>query len=252
MILDDSGRALAGDAPCFSAPSAIQTALALRQAIGGTARIVRLLPAEASFTVKSSGNRLLSVAAGHTLSATFVFQRLEGLSRMQAVSLFQEDAHGDGPSKSDSFRYRGARAPGLLAVGKVSRPADAEAREVRVPSRRELRRPPQGVRYLLQGLVVCKRCGYAFCGQPMTHARKGDGKRTYQYCFCTGSMFSRCDRERICRNKPVRMERLDSAVWEDVRNLLAEPSRGASRPSTGVAWRAGGPRTGREAHQSIR
>ncbi len=87
------------------------------------------------------------------------------------------------------------------------------------------RRPPQGVRYLLQGLVVCKRCGYAYCGQSMTHARKDHGKRSYQYYFCTGSMFGRCDRERVCWNKSVRMELLDAAVWEDVRGLLAEPGR---------------------------
>jgi site-specific DNA recombinase len=87
------------------------------------------------------------------------------------------------------------------------------------------RRPPQGVRYLLQGLVVCKRCGYAYCGQSMTHARKGRGKRPYQYYFCTGSMFGRCDRERVCWNKSVRMELLDAAVWEDVRSLLTEPGR---------------------------
>ena len=59
----------------------------------------------------------------------------------------------------------------------------------------------------------------------MTHARKGSGERSYQYYFCTGSMFGRCDRERVCWNKSVRMELLDAAVWEDVRSLLAEPGR---------------------------
>jgi site-specific DNA recombinase len=92
-------------------------------------------------------------------------------------------------------------------------------------NKRRNRRPPQGVRYLLQGLVVCRRCGYAYCGQSMTHARKGRGKKSYQYYFCTGSMFSRCDRERVCWNESVRMELLDAAVWEDVRALLAEPGR---------------------------
>jgi site-specific DNA recombinase len=87
------------------------------------------------------------------------------------------------------------------------------------------RRPPHGVRYLLQGLVVCKRCGYAYCGQSMTQSGKKLGKRTYQYYFCTGSMFGRCDRERVCWNKSIRMELLDTAVWEDVRSLLSEPGR---------------------------
>jgi hypothetical protein len=87
------------------------------------------------------------------------------------------------------------------------------------------RRRPQEVRYLLQGLVVYKRCGYAYHGQSMTHARKDRGKRSYQYYFCTGSMFGQCDRERACWNKAVRMKLLDSAVWEDIRDLLAEASR---------------------------
>jgi site-specific DNA recombinase len=42
------------------------------------------------------------------------------------------------------------------------------------------RRPPQGVRYLLQGLVVCRRCGYAYCGQSMTHARENLEAMSYQ------------------------------------------------------------------------
>jgi site-specific DNA recombinase len=99
------------------------------------------------------------------------------------------------------------------------------AQERLLENKKRNRRPPQGVRYLLQGLVVCKRCGYAYCGQSMTHARKGRGKRIYQYYFCTGSMFGRCDRERVCWNKSVRMELLDAAVWGDVRGLLAEPGR---------------------------
>jgi site-specific DNA recombinase len=105
------------------------------------------------------------------------------------------------------------------------------------------RRPPQRVRYLLQGLVVCKRCGYAYCGQSMTHARKDSARRSYQYHFCTGSMFSRCDRERVCWDKSVRMELLDAAVWEDVQGLLAEPSRaGAGRGR--IPASPGGPRAG--------
>jgi site-specific DNA recombinase len=65
------------------------------------------------------------------------------------------------------------------------------------------RRPPQGVRYLLQGLLVCKRCGYSYCGQSMTHARKNATSKSYQYYFCTGTMFGRCDRERVCWNRSV-------------------------------------------------
>jgi site-specific DNA recombinase len=87
------------------------------------------------------------------------------------------------------------------------------------------RRSAQEARYLLQGLIVCKRCGYAFCGQSATRRRKDGVGCTYQYYFCTGSMFGRCDRERVCWNRSVRMELLDAAVWEDVQSLLVNPSR---------------------------
>ena len=73
-------------------------------------------------------------------------------------------------------------------------------------TRSEDRRAARGAAHLLQGLVVCKRCGYAYCGQSMTHLRKD--WRSYQYYFCTGSMFSRCDRKQVCWNKSVRMELL--------------------------------------------
>jgi site-specific DNA recombinase len=92
-------------------------------------------------------------------------------------------------------------------------------------NRKRNRRPPQGVRYLLQGLLVCGKCGYAFCGQTTPHRNPGGGPPPYQYYLCTGSMFGRCDRERVCWNKSVRMEPLDAAVWEDVRDLLADPRR---------------------------
>ena len=86
------------------------------------------------------------------------------------------------------------------------------------------RRAPQGIRYLLQGLIVCRDCGYAYCGQSTQRTRSGRIDK-YQYYFCTGSMFGRCDRERVCWNKSIRLDRLDAAVWDDVRSLLLDPSR---------------------------
>ncbi len=107
----------------------------------------------------------------------------------------------------------------------VSEDLFAAVQEHLLENKKRNRRPPQGVRYLLQGLLVCKHCGYSYCGQSMTYARKDKAAKTYQYYFCTGSMFGRCDRERVCWNKSVRMDMLDAAVWEDVCSLLAEPNR---------------------------
>jgi site-specific DNA recombinase len=47
----------------------------------------------------------------------------------------------------------------------------------------------------------------------------------YGYYFCTGTDRFRWGGERICDNVPVRMERLDAAVWEDVAALLGDPDR---------------------------
>jgi site-specific DNA recombinase len=93
-------------------------------------------------------------------------------------------------------------------------------------NRRRRRDRPGGGRYLLQGLVVCKRCGYGCYGKPTSRASaKGKGKVPYAYYRCTGSDAYRFGGQRLCWNKQVRTDLLDAAVWEDVRRLLSEPER---------------------------
>ncbi len=83
---------------------------------------------------------------------------------------------------------------------------------------------PGGGRYLLQGLVVCKRCGYGCYGKPVSRA-SAKGKVPYAYYRCTGSDAYRFGDQRLCWNKQIRTDILDAAVWEDVRQLLSEPQR---------------------------
>jgi len=82
----------------------------------------------------------------------------------------------------------------------------------------------RGDRYLLQGLVVCKRCGYACCGNG-GNRDSANGKTPYAYYRCAGSDPFRHGGQRLCWNKAVRTDFLDTAVWEDVRSLLSEPER---------------------------
>lgn len=91
-------------------------------------------------------------------------------------------------------------------------------------NRRRRRERPHGDRYLLQGLVVCKRCGYGCYGKPTSRA-SAKGKVPYAYYRCTGSDAYRFGGQRLCWNKQVRTDVLDAAVWEDVRHLLSEPER---------------------------
>src|SRR3954451_9120218 len=86
-------------------------------------------------------------------------------------------------------------------------------------------RPGRGS-YLLQGLVVCKRCGYGCYGKPTSRASaKGEGKVPYAYYRCTGSDAYRFGGQRLCWNKQIRTDVLDAAVWDDVCHLLSEPER---------------------------
>jgi site-specific DNA recombinase len=72
---------------------------------------------------------------------------------------------------------------------------------------------------LLQGMLVCRRCGYAYY---RTSTRTT--KRKIYYYRCIGSDDYRWDNGRICSNKPVRQDHLDELVWEAVIELLADPS----------------------------
>jgi site-specific DNA recombinase len=82
---------------------------------------------------------------------------------------------------------------------------------------RRLRR--YGARYLLQGLVVCRHCGYAYYGKPVGKAPQ------YFYYRCTGADAYRYGGQRLCQNTAVRTERLEAAVWHEVRGLLEQPER---------------------------
>lgn len=83
----------------------------------------------------------------------------------------------------------------------------------------------RGKRYLLQGLVVCGCCGYAFYGKRVSPSAAKGKPRRYAYYRCVGSDAYRFAGGRICHNPQVRVDQLDDYVWESVRDLLQDPSR---------------------------
>jgi site-specific DNA recombinase len=82
-----------------------------------------------------------------------------------------------------------------------------------------------GARYLLQGLIVCARCGYAYYGKPVSPASARGRERHYVYYRCIGSDAYRFGGERRCGNRELRSDYLELAVWQEVRRLLEEPER---------------------------
>jgi site-specific DNA recombinase len=107
-----------------------------------------------------------------------------------------------------------------IAVPALVEPALFQAAQERLAAHRK--HPGQAAvepRYLLAGLVVCPACGYAYRG-------RAQGTPKHPYYRCSGSEGSRMPgRVRICSNPAIRVERLDEAVWSDVRALLLEPER---------------------------
>lgn len=92
-------------------------------------------------------------------------------------------------------------------------------------NRRRNRQSRRGAKYLLQGLIVCARCDYAFYGRAVS-AKAAKGKPcSYAYYRCIGSDAYRFGGERICHNKPLRSDLLEEAVWQDVCALLENPKR---------------------------
>ena len=92
-------------------------------------------------------------------------------------------------------------------------------------NRQRQRQRRRGARYLLQGLLVCNTCGYAYYGKPVSLSAGKGKKRSYAYYRCIGSDAYRFGGQRLCWNKQVRTDLLEEAVWQDVCSLLKEPGR---------------------------
>ena len=72
---------------------------------------------------------------------------------------------------------------------------------------------------LLQGMLVCERCGYAlYRTSTQTSARK------LYYYRCLGSDAYRHLHGAVCDNPPVRQDHLDAVVWKELVRLLEDPS----------------------------
>ena len=109
--------------------------------------------------------------------------------------------------------------PPLVTADVFNAVADQLERNKRLAARNA-----RGQRYLLQGLVVCAQCGYAFYGRCCSWTRRSK-RESYLYYRCCG-----CDRDRfaggrVCHNRQVRVDALDKHVWETVCQTMQDPSR---------------------------
>jgi site-specific DNA recombinase len=71
---------------------------------------------------------------------------------------------------------------------------------------------------LLQGIAACAGCGYGY----YRTSTRTTNKKIYYY-RCLGSDDYRYEGGRVCGNKPVRADYLDTVVWDHITALLADP-----------------------------
>src|SRR5499433_1619654 len=92
-------------------------------------------------------------------------------------------------------------------------------------NKRHARQSRRGALYLLQGLLQCQHCGYAFDGKRLSPSARTGQPRAYAYYRCLGTEAYRFGGERLCQNTQVRTDLLDLAVWQEVCTLLTHPER---------------------------
>src|SRR5438132_9268673 len=92
-------------------------------------------------------------------------------------------------------------------------------------NKRHARQSRRGALYLLQGVLQCQHCGYAFYGKRLSPSARKGKPRAYAYDRCLGTDAYRFGSERVCQNTQVRTDLVDLAVWQEVCTLLAQPER---------------------------
>ena len=73
---------------------------------------------------------------------------------------------------------------------------------------------------LLQGILVCRHCGYAYY-RCSTRSKNGILREYYR---CSGTDGHRRPEGRVCENRPVRLAEIDELVWRRVLGLLDAPT----------------------------
>jgi len=104
----------------------------------------------------------------------------------------------------------------------VSRELFEAVAEQLVENRRRYRQQKRGTVFLLSGLLVCGRCGSAYCGR---RQRREKAPEPYVYYRCISTDKYRHGGEALCDNAGLQGKPLEAAVWSDVCALLQDPDR---------------------------
>jgi site-specific DNA recombinase len=135
--------------------------------------------------------------------------------------------HTQAPKRASSSRSSTPREEWIeISVPAVVDKEQFEAAQAQLDENRKRKR--EGRRrpgWLLQGLVVCRRCGYAFYGKMARGLIGSRQPADYGYYRCTGTDAHRFGGQATCDNRSVRSDKLEQAVWAEVQAVLENPTR---------------------------
>jgi site-specific DNA recombinase len=127
------------------------------------------------------------------------------------------------PWRPYSVTRQGAQPLFIAVPSLVSRADFAAAAEQLTENRQRYRQGRAGARYLLQGLLVCRHCGYAWHGQQRRPARAGGAG--YAYYRCGGHEAAPAVAAPPCSVRPLKGSTLEEAIWQEVCALLKHPHK---------------------------
>ncbi len=124
------------------------------------------------------------------------------------------------PRATDEKDWMFIPAPPLIDPA-LYRAAQRQLNENRQRARMGMRRPG----YLLQGLLACSECRYAYYGKTTRQRGAGGRLKDFVYYRCSGTDGYRFGGERICHNPQIGGEFIETSIWEEVCRLLRNPQK---------------------------
>src|SRR5271157_5562267 len=129
--------------------------------------------------------------------------------RLRGGTASRDSANHERPREE----WIGIPVPALVSEESFQR-AQELLQENKVRARRRTITPS-----LVQGLVACRKCGYA-----LSRISSRSSARKIHYYRCIGSDSWRRLGGPLCDNRPVRQDLLDQIVWAEVIRLLEDPA----------------------------
>jgi site-specific DNA recombinase len=168
------------------------------------------------------GHRLWAPSVVHRILSDPVYTGTAFLNRYEFVPPRKPRSSGSHAGRATCRKPRPREewiptpAPGLIDEPTHQQALEQLARNSVLSFRNNTRNA-----YLLRCLLTCRTCGLAMFG--VTY-RSPDGQPQQRYYKCHGKGCVARDRERRCPQTPAKVEELDAAVWEHVKQLLNDPA----------------------------